>query len=221
VATSGTSNFDPTFDDILQDAVAMVGGGPILADELIAARRGVDYLLTTMQNRHILLHKIETTVVSAAASVTSFTMDNTVSDVLRATVRTNNADIDLLRHGYDRWAEIPTKSHVGRPLAFWFDRKRDTGIFNIWPLPNVETTLILTIHKTAEDTIRAFDNVDIPRRFLPALLYGLAYWIGMRRASRVPTERLQLLKMEYEQNLREALQEDRERGSVYIRIGNG
>lgn len=221
MATSGTSNFDPTFDDILQDAVAMVGGGPILADELIAARRGVDYLLTTMQNRHILLHKIETTVVSAAASVTSFTLDNTVSDVLRATVRTGNTDIDLIRHGYDRWAEIPTKSQVGRPTAFWFDRKRATGIFSMWPLPSVETTLVLTVHKTAEDTIRAFDNVDIPRRFLPALLYGLAYWIGLRRASRVPNERLQLLKLEYEQNLREALQEDRERGSVFIKIGNG
>lgn len=55
MATSGTSNFDPTFDDILQDAAGMVGGGPILAEELIAAKRGLDYLLTDIQNRNVLL----------------------------------------------------------------------------------------------------------------------------------------------------------------------
>ena len=71
MATSGVASFDPTFDDILQDAAAMVGGGPLLADELISARRGLDYLLTDLQNRNVLLHKIETTVVPVSASVSA------------------------------------------------------------------------------------------------------------------------------------------------------
>jgi len=219
MATSGVASFDPTFDDILQDAAAMVGGGPVLADELISARRGLDYLLTDLQNRNVLLHKIQTTVVPVSASVSSLSFGADISDVLTASIRTSSTDILLDRDGYERWAEIPTKSQTGRPTRYWWDRRRDSNIMNFWPLPDQTYTVVLTVQKNAEDTLRAFDNIDVPRRFLPAIVYGLAYWIGMRRGPRVPTDRLTLLKSEYERAVRDAMREDRERGKVLIRIG--
>ena len=219
MATSGVASFDPTFDDILQDAAAMVGGGPLLADELISARRGLDYLLTDLQNRNVLLHKIQTTVVPVSASVSSLSFGADISDVLTASIRTSSTDILLDRDGYERWAEIPTKSQTGRPTRYWWDRRRDSNIMNFWPLPDQTYTVVLTVQKNAEDTLRAFDNIDVPRRFLPAIVYGLAYWIGMRRGPRVPTDRLSLLKSEYERAVRDAMREDRERGKVLIRIG--
>ena len=219
MATSGTSNFDPTFDDILQDAAAMVGGGPVLADELISARRGLDYLLTDLQNKNVLLHKIETTVVPVSASVSSLTFGPSISDALVASIRTSSTDIVLERDGYERWAEIPTKSQTGRPTRYWWDRRRDSNVLNLWPLPDQTYTVVLTIQKNAEDTLRAFDNVDVPRRFLPAVIYGLAYWIGLRRGTRVDANRLTLLRAEYERAVRDAMREDRERGKIFIRIG--
>ena len=219
MATSGVASFDPTFDDILQDAAAMVGGGPLLADELISARRGLDYLLTDLQNRNVLLHKIQTTVVPVSASVSSLVFGADISDVLTASIRTSSTDILIDRDGYERWAEIPTKSQTGRPTRYWWDRRRDSNIMNFWPLPDQTYTVVLTVQKNAEDTLRAFDNIDVPRRFLPAIVYGLAYWIGMRRGPRVPTDRLTLLKNEYERAVRDAMREDRERGKVLIRIG--
>lgn len=219
MATSGVASFDPTFDDILQDAAAMVGGGPVLADELISARRGLDYLLTDLQNRNVLLHKIQTTVVPVSASVSSLSFAADISDVLTASIRTSSTDILLDRDGYERWAEIPTKSQTGRPTRYWWDRRRDSNIMNFWPLPDQTYTVVLTVQKNAEDTLRAFDNIDVPRRFLPAIVYGLAYWIGLRRGPRVPTDRLTLMKNEYERAVRDAMREDRERGKVLIRIG--
>jgi hypothetical protein len=219
VATSGTSNFDPTFDDLLQDAAAMVGGGPLLADELIGARRGLDFLLTDLQNKNVLLHKIETTVVPASLSVASLTFDQSISDVLVASVRTSTTDLVIERDGYERWAEIPVKSQTGRPIRYWWDRRRDSNIMNLWPLPDQTYTLVLTVQKNAESTLRAFDNVDVPRRFMPALVYGLAYWVGLRRGNRVDTNRLTLLRAEYERAIKDAMREDRERGKVLIRIG--
>ena len=219
MATSGVASFNPTFDEILQDAAAMVGGGPLLADELISARRGLDYMLTSIQNKNVLLHKIETTVVPVSASVSSLTFDSSISDVLTATVRTSTTEMLLDRDGYERWAEIPTKSQTGRPTRYWWDRRRDSNIMNLWPLPDQTYTIVLTVQKNAEDTLRAFDNIDVPRRFLPAVVYGLAYWIGLRRGPRVPSDRLVLLNAEYERALRDAMREDRERGSVLIRIG--
>ncbi len=222
MATSGTSNFDPTFDDILQDAAGMVGGGPLLAEELIAAKRGLDYLMTDIQNRNVLLHKIETTVVVASVLASTVNLDNTVLDVLSASARTSttgSSNIVLMRHGFERWAEIPVKTQTGRVTSYWFDRRRSGNQMHLWPLPSADQTLILTIQKTVEDTIRAFDNIDVPRRFLPAVVFGLAYWIGLRRSARVPAERLQMLKMEYEAALRGAMREDRERGSIFVRVG--
>lgn len=218
MATSGISNFDPTFDDLLQDAAGMVGGGPILAEELISARRGLDYMLTNLQNRNVLLHKIETTAVTVDASTTSFSLDHTVSDVLVANAKISATETLMNRYGYESWAEIPLKTQTGRPTGYWFDRRRDSGIVNLWPIPSEITILVLTIQKNAETTVRAFDNVDVPRRFIPALVYGLAYWIGMRRP-RVAAERLALLKGQYEQEVLAALREDRERGSFMLRIG--
>ena len=219
MATSGITSFDPTFDDILQDAVAMVGGGPVLADELISARRGLDYLLTDLQNKNVLLHKIETTVTPVSASVSSLSFGPDISDVLTASIRTNSTDIILDRDGYERWAELATKSETGRPTRYWWDRRRDSNVMNLWPIPDQTYTVVLTVQKNAEDTLRAFDNVDVPRRFLPTIVYGLAYWIGLRRGPRVPADRLTLLKTEYERALRDAMREDRERGKVLIRIG--
>jgi hypothetical protein len=219
VATSVVSNFDPTFDDLLQDAVAMVGGGPVLADELISARRGLDYLLTDLQNKNVLLHKIETTTVPVSVSVSALTFDQTISDVLVASIRTSSTDIVLDRDGYERWAEIPTKSQTGRPTRYWWDRRRDSNVMNFWPLPDQTYTVVLTVQKNAENTLRAFDNIDVPRRFLSAVTYGLAYWIGLRRGSRVDGNRLALLRAEYERAVRDAMREDRERGKVLIRIG--
>lgn len=219
MTTSGTSSFNPAFDDILQDAVAMVGGGPVLADELISARRGLDYMLTDIQNKNVLLHKIETTVVPVSASVSALTFGADISDVLVASIRTSSTDIIIDRDGYERWAEIPTKSQTGRPTRYWWDRRRSSNVMNFWPLPDQTYDVVLTIQKNAEDTLRAFDNVDVPRRFLPALVYGLAYWIGLRRGTRVEITRLQLIRAEYERALKDAMREDRERGKILLRIG--
>lgn len=219
MATSGVSNFDPTFDDILQDAAAMVGGGPLLADELISARRGLDYLLTDLQNRNVLLHKIETTVVPVSASVSSLSFGPSISDVLVATVQTSTTEMVMDRDGYERWAEIPTKSVTGRPIRYWWDRRRNSNVMNLWPLPDQTYNLVLTVQKNTEDTLRAFDNIDVPRRFLPAITYGLAHWIGMRRGPRADANRLTAIKAEYERMVRDAMREDRERGPFLLRIG--
>jgi hypothetical protein len=219
VPTSGSSNFDPTFDDLLQDAAAMVGGGPVLAEELSSAKRGLDYLITDLQNKNILLHKIETTVVPVSVSVSGLSLGPSVSDVLVASIRTSSTDILMERDGYERWAEIPTKNQPGRPTRFWCDRRRDGSTISLWPIPDQTYDVVLTIQKNAEDTLRAFDNIDLPRRFMPAVVYGIAYWIGLRRGPRVPTDRLTLLRAEYERAIKDAMREDRERGKVFIRVG--
>ena len=58
-------------------------------------------------------------------------------------------------------------------------------------------------------------NEDTPKRFLPALTCGLAYYMSMKRP-RVTSERIAMLKTNYEEVLGRAMEEDRERASIYL-----
>lgn len=219
MATSGVSNFNPTFDDIMQDAAGMVGGGPILAEELASARRGLDYLLTQIQNRNILLHKVETTTVEVTAGTSTLTLNNSTLDAHHVLVRdTNDIDMSMERLGFEQWADLVAKDKTGRPTQYWFDRRLDSSVLHLWPIPDIDYSIVLTIQKTPDSVVRAFNNVDVPRRFLPALLFGLAYYVGLRRMGRVPADRLMLLKSEFEAATKEAMREDRERASTFIRL---
>ncbi len=219
MATSGTYNFNPTFDEILQDAAGMVGGGPILAEELISAKRGLDITLTRLQNRNVLLHKIVTTAVSCSVGQATYTLPPSILDVHVINHKINNVELTLDREPFQTWAERVSKETRGRPTTYWFDRQRDGGIINLWPVPSQNATLNITAQRLTEDTIRAFGNVDIPRRFVPAIIYGLAYWIGMRRPS-VPADRLAALRTEFEAAIKEGMGEDRERASFILKVAH-
>ena len=51
------------------------------------------------------------------------------------------------------------------------------------------------------------NNMDVPKRFIPALVSGLAYYIAMKKPE--SAERLPFLKQEYEEQWRLASEEDR------------
>ena len=61
----------------------------------------------------------------------------------------------------------------------------------------------------------AIQNADAPKRFLPALTCGLAYYMSMKRPL-VPDTKIAMLKTNYEEVLGRALQEDRETSSIYL-----
>ncbi len=217
--TSGTYNFNPTFDEILQDAAGMVGGGPILAEELLSARRGLDILLTRIQNRNVLLHKLTKLDVACSVGQATYTLPASILDVLVVSHKINNAEIVLDRESFRSWSERTTKSITGRPTSFWYDRQREAGILHLWPIPSQTAALVITAQQLTEDTVRAFDNIDVPRRFIPALVYGLAYWIGMRRPS-VPADRLAALRAEFDAAVSEGMGEDRERASFRVKVSH-
>ena len=60
-----------------------------------------------------------------------------------------------------------------------------------------------------QDVDSSVNNADIPFRFLPCLISGLAYYIAMKRAPQL----VPLLKNVYDEELILALTEDREKVS--------
>ena len=88
----------------------------------------------------------------------------------------------------------------------------------LYPIPN-NSTEILTIEaiRQLEDVNKsAIQNADIPKRFLPCLTYCLDYYISQKRPG-IPMDRVSMLKTSYEETLKRAMEEDKERASIYFK----
>jgi hypothetical protein len=89
---------------------------------------------------------------------------------------------------------------------------------SVWPLPDNSTDIlkIEVISELQDINKSAEQNADLPKRFFPCLTAGLSYYMSMKRAG-VSSERIGMLKTNYEETLARAMQEDRERSSMFVR----
>lgn len=217
MASSGTYNFSLDIDEVIQEAMEMIGGEQTLGHEPKSARRSINLLLQDWQNRGILLWTANTTVVSVSTSVTSYDLPSSVIDVLEMVVNRSNTDIQLERITMEEYLKIPNKGQIGRPTQYAIRRSRDNPTVHLWPIPeNTTDTLKIEQVRYLQDVNKsAVETADISRRFLPCLTVGLAHQMSMKRPG-VEAGRIQMLKQEYEEKLSHAMDEDRERSNIRI-----
>ena len=150
-----------------------------------------------------------TTTISADPSLDD--VQNTI-DILDMVVRRSGSDISINRISRSDYLAIPDKDDQGRPSEFFVDRLI-TPTVTIWPVPENSTdTLIYYRLVRIDDADASVNTMEVPFRFLPSLVSGLAYCIAMKRA---PT-RMADLKISYEEDFIRAATEDRERTSLQL-----
>ncbi len=216
MATSGTYSFSMDIDEVIQEAMEMIGGEPTLGEEPRSARRSINLLLQDWQNRGIQLWTINTTAVSVATSVTAYSLDAHNIDVVEAVVNRDNTDLQLERISMEEYLKIPRKGQTGRPTQYAVRRERDNPVVYLWPIPENNTDKIkFETVKYFQDVSRSSQTADISRRFYPCLTAGTAYFMSMKRPG-VDMGRIQMLKTEYEERLVRAQEEDKERASLYL-----
>lgn len=217
MATSGTYSFSMDIDEVIQEAMEMIGGEATLGEEPRSARRSINLLLQDWQNRGIQLWTIGTTAVTVTTSVTSYTLGAENIDVLEAVVNRSGTDIQLERISMEEYMKVPRKGQTGRPTQFAVRRGRDTATVYLWPIPENSTdTIKFEVVSYIQDVTRSSQTADVSRRFLPCLTAGTAYFMSMKRPG-VDAGRIQMLKQEYEERLLRAQEEDKERASIYMR----
>jgi hypothetical protein len=89
---------------------------------------------------------------------------------------------------------------------------------NIWPTPNApgsQYTLVYYRMRRIQDAGSGVSVQDIPFRFIPCMVAGLAYQLSMKLPD-VPPERVIALKAEYEQQWQIAADEDRDTSPMRI-----
>ncbi len=218
MATSGTYDFNMDIDEVIQEAMEMIGGEETLGHESKSARRSINLLLQDWQNRGVMLWTANTSTVDLTTSVTTFTLASSTIDVLEAVHNREDRDIQLERISMQEYLKIPNKGQTGRTTQYAVRHERGNPVVNLWPIPENSTDKIkLELVSYMEDVNKsAIQNADISRRFLPCLTAGLAYHMSMKRPG-VEAGRISMIKQEYEERLQRAMDEDRERVSIFLK----
>jgi hypothetical protein len=87
---------------------------------------------------------------------------------------------------------------------------------NVWPTPNSpgnQYTLVYYRMRRIQDGGAGVRTQDIPFRFIPCMVAGLAYYLSAKLPG-VDPGRIPMLKAEYEQQFQLAAEEDREKAAI-------
>jgi hypothetical protein len=213
MAVSTTTDFNLDIDEIIQDAFEHLGGPANTGQDSRTARRSLNLLLTDWSNRGILLWKTDFTNQTMTQGTANYSLSEDVVAVTEAIIRRDNQDIEMDRISMEEYLKIPDKTTTGRPIQFATHRQRDNVDIYVWPTPENSTDIVRmwTVNRT-NDFNNSSDNADVPYRFLPCLVSGLAYYLSLKRPG-ISAQRSQILKNHYEEQLLQAMEEDRERVS--------
>jgi len=150
-----------------------------------------------------------TTTISADPSLLD--VQSTV-DMLEAVIRRSSSDIGITRISRSDYLNTPDKDTQSRPSQFFVDRQI-TPTVTLWASPENSTDeLIYYRVRRIQDADAGVNTADLPFRFLPCLVAGLAYYISVKRSP----DRIGLLKDIYEEEFQRAASEDGERTALRL-----
>ena len=226
--TTGTTDFNLSLNDAVEEAFERCGAELRSGYDIKTARRSLNLLTIEWASRGLNLFTIEKVEQVLTYDVADYDIPVDTIDLLDHVIRTgtgqNQTDINISRISVSTYAMIPNKNANGRPIQVWFQRK--TGATNassvvqypqihVWPKPdNSQTyTFVYWRLRRLQDAGDGINGQDIPFRFLPAMVAGLASYLSMKLPN-VDPNRIAMLKADYEQQFDLAAAEDREKAPI-------
>lgn len=217
--TSGLTSFTLEVDEIIQKAYRPIGGEYITAEDAESARLSLNLILIELQNKNIPLNKIDTVSVALLDGVQEYTVDASVADVLKLTIKDDNdVEIPLKRYSLKEFHDITKKEQEAARPTCWTAERLNTAVnLKFWPIPNVSSiyTAELLVAKRVEDVTASYQKLDLPYRYLPLIVRWLSYELSLDRQGIDPNVRAEL-KNNYEVSMDSAFEEDRERADFSI-----
>lgn len=228
MTTTGTTAFSPQLVEIVEEAFDRVGTELRSGYDFRTARRSLNLLLMEWANRGINMWTIEEGTISLVSGTGTYNVPIDTVDLIEAIIRTNSgstslqSDLTISRISVSTYASIPAKLNTGRPIQYYFRRLSGatvpvTGVIyptvTVWPVPDGSTTYTFVYWRMRrlQDAGDGANTQDVPFRFVPALVAGLAYYLAMKLPEGQP--KIQMLQAEYESQWEKASTEDRETAS--------
>jgi hypothetical protein len=236
MTTSGTSVFNLDLNNLVEEAFERCGAELRTGYDLRTARRSLNLLTIEWANKGINLWTLEQITIPLNQGQITYDLPADTIDLLDQVVRTgtgqNQTDINISRISESTYLTIPNKNAQGRPIQVWINRQSGAAYpdglippgtevkypqINVWPAPeqsNFYTFVAYRLRRIQDAGEGGTRTADIPFRFLPALVSGLAYYLSLKIPGAM--ERTQFLKAEYEESYQLAADEDREKAAIRI-----
>ena len=217
MATSGTTAFNLDIAEVVEEAFDRCGLRVRTGHDQRTAARSLNLLTIEWINRGLNFWTVEQVSTTISDSTATKTLPTDTVDVIEHWIRTGTGtdqnDLPLSRISVSQYSNIPNKNTEGRPVNIYIDKQKGAPVAYFWPVPDKDYTFVYQKLRRVEDSgDPASNNMDIPFRFLPCLVAGLAYQIAMKYPQ--ATDRVPMLKQEYELQWDLAQSEDRDRSSV-------
>ena len=219
MTTSGTSTFNLDLSEIVEEAFERCGSELRTGYDLKTARRSLNLMFADWANRGINMWTFEQGTQTLTPGVATYTLPADTVDLLEHVIRTGagnaatQADLTITRISVSTYATIPNKLQQARPIQIWIERL-NTPQFTVWPVPDSSQTyqLVYWRLRRIQDAGNGTNTMDMPFRFIPCMVAGLAYYLSMK----VPGAdvRMPVLKQQYDEAWALASEEDREKAAV-------
>lgn len=234
--TTSTTAFNPTLNEIIEEAFERCGVELRTGYHFRTARRSLNYLITEWANRGVNLWTIDQGQIPLVQGQVTYDLPNDTVDLLEHVIRTypgqsaNQNDININRISVSTYSTIPNKLTQGRPIQVWINRRSgqtsnllgaepQVPQINVWPAPDQGSEgspfyyFVYWRLKRIVDAGNGVNAEDIPFRFQNALAAGLAYMISSKLPE-IDPQRVMMLKAQYDEAWQLASDEDREKAPV-------
>ena len=187
--------------------------------DLRTARRSMNLMFADWANRGLNMFTYEQGSIPLVAGTATYLLPEDTVDLLEHVIRTGagsastQADLTITRISVSTYATIPNKLQQARPIQVWIERL-NTPRFTVWPVPDNSQPYVFVYWRLRriQDAGNGVNTMDMPFRFLPCMVAGLAYYLALK----IPggAERLPILKQQYDEAWQLASEEDREKAAV-------
>jgi hypothetical protein len=207
MTTSGSRDFNLDVGEIIEEAYERCGIEVRTGYDAKTARRSLNLMFADWANRGINLWTVKEGTITLTQGQATETLATSVVDVLEVVLRRGGTDYEIERISRGEYVTLPNKTTQGRPSQYWLN-KQIAPIINLWATPENSTDQLIYYYlQRIEDADALVNTTDMPFRFYPCMVAGLAYYIAMKRTP----ERIQLLKAVYEEEFQRAADEDEDR----------
>jgi len=215
MTTSGTATTSFDALEIMEEAYERAGVDFRAAYDIRTARRSLNILAMEWANRGLNLWTVDSGTLSLTEGTAAYELPADTLDVLETVVTVNGTDYNVSRISFVDYANLPNKATTGRPLQVYISRTVPQTV-TVWPVPDQAYTLTYWRMRRIQDVSAPSQTIDIPYRFMPALIAGLAMHVAMKRKEPEVVSRAPALAAYYEQQFQMAADEDRDRSAVYL-----
>jgi hypothetical protein len=222
MAVSGTAVFNLDLTEIVEEAFERAGSEMRTGYDLRTARRSLNLLFADWANRGVNMWTFEQGTIALVPGTATYNLPADTVDLMEHVIRTGagsastQADLTITRISVSTYATIPNKLQQARPIQVWIQRLVDNPTITVWPVPDSSQTYTFVYWRLRriDDAGTGVNTMDVPFRFLPCMVAGLAYYLAMK----VPngTNRLQVLKQQYDEAWQLASDEDREKAAIRL-----